>query len=161
MRAGGFWRGEIGAQVPIANLPLSVELDAGYLYAEGKSNIDDAKGNFKRNVFNAIPFFHYDRYRIGVGVTQHFNVAFTNNPDGSNNSFRFDYDDATGVVLQADARYDQSLMFGFRFTAISYESNDSDLDLIESLGFAEAVSYVRGLREINGNSFGFHVIGTF
>lgn len=163
VRAGGFWRGEIGAQIPLGQSPFSVQVDAGMLYYEGRSSIEinNDKANFRRTLVNVIPFFHFDRYRVGVGATQHFSIAFNDYDTASDQSMRIDYDDATGAVAQIDARYDQNIMVGFRYTYINYESSDADLDAIEAIGSAEAIAYARDMRELSGNAIGIHFIASF
>jgi hypothetical protein len=121
LRAGGFWQAQIGAQIPIANLPFSVQVTGGLQYGDLISNIDHSKGQFQRKLLEGIVFWHWDRFRFGAGATQHIAPTLTFNPSGAGNSARYEFDDATGLVAEADARYDQNISVGLRGTVIQYE----------------------------------------
>lgn len=121
IRAGGFWQTQFGAQIPIADLPLSVQVTGGIQYGSLISNINYSRAHFKRKLLEGIVFFHWDRYRVGAGVTQHIDPVYEENPAGHNNNSEYKFDDATGLVLELGARYDQNIMVGFRGTVIDYE----------------------------------------
>lgn len=84
-----------GLNVPFGSTPLSVQLTMGYHYDMVSS--EQGEGTFDRLEFELIPYFHLDKLRLGVGVTQHTSVLF-DQPSGFSD---YDFDDATGLVVEA------------------------------------------------------------
>lgn len=121
LRAGGFWQTQFGVQIPLADLPFSLQVTGGLQYGELVSNVNYSKEHFQRKLVEGILFWHWDRFRFGAGATQHFAPTLSVNPNGPDNSVRYEFDDATGLVVEADARYDQNISVGLRGTVISYE----------------------------------------
>lgn len=139
LRAGGFWLGQLGANIALGESPFSLQMTGGVLYGNLTSNVNADKAQFKRKVFELIPFWNFSRYRLGAGATLHKDPEYHVNLDGGE-SFTETADDATGLVLQADVRYDQNLMVGMRVTNIKYEFTGTSF---------------------NGNAFGIHVTASF
>ena len=130
-RAGGYVRLTLGGEIAIGDTPFSVQIGAGLLRDGLTSNVDindpgAGKSVFKRKVIELIPFWNFDRHRVGVGVAAHLEPTFYANPEGPG-SFKEEFDDAVGAILQYDIRYDQDISVGARYTYINYESDDITL----------------------------------
>ncbi|MFW2374596.1 MAG: hypothetical protein ACN4GM_15830 [Gammaproteobacteria bacterium] len=83
-----------GVQLPVGDSPLKVQLTMGYHFDSVES--EQGTGSFDRLEFELIPYYYLDKFRLGLGVTQHVSVAFdqpTGFPD-------YDFDDATGIVFE-------------------------------------------------------------
>lgn len=143
-RAGGYTRLTIGGDIAIADTPFSVQIGAGMLRDALTSNVDADKSVFKRKVLELIPFWNFDRHRIGLGATAHIEPAFTWNPDGPGGE-TYDFDDAIGAIMQYDIRYDQNISVGARYTFITYEMSEE--------GFEG--------EEFSGNAIGVHITYAF
>ncbi|MFN4291596.1 MAG: outer membrane beta-barrel protein [Permianibacter sp.] len=143
-RAGGYTRLTVGGEIAIGDTPFSVQIGAGLLRDGLTSNVDSSKSVFKRKVLEVIPFWNFDRHRLGVGAAAHLEPTFYFNPDGPG-SFSEEFDDAVGLVVQYDIRYDQNISVGARYTYINYESAEE--------GASD--------EEIRGNSVGLHVTYAF
>ena len=130
-RAGGYVRLTLGGEIAVGDTPFSVQIGAGLLRDGLTSNVDindpgAGKSVFKRKVIELIPFWNFDRHRVGVGVAAHLEPTFHANPEGPG-SFKEEFDDAVGAVFQYDIRYDQDISVGARYTYINYESDDLTL----------------------------------
>ena len=144
-RAGGYTRLTLGGEIAIGDTPFSVQIGAGLLRDGLTSNVTSSKSVFKRKVLELIPFWNFDRHRVGVGAAAHLEPTFHFNPDGPG-SISEEFDDAVGAVLQYDIRYDQNLSVGARYTYINYE--------IETPVALEKDEY-------SGRSIGLHVTYAF
>ncbi len=142
-RAGGYTRLTLGGDIAIGNTDFSVEITGGMLYDSLTSNLNEDKFKFERKVLELIPFWNFDRHRIGLGATAHLEPSASLKPDGQE-SISFEFKDAVGAVVQYDIRYDQNISVGARYTYITYEE---DVDV--------------ATEEIDGQSFGVHVTYAF
>lgn len=116
--AGELLRFYGGVLLPVGDSPLKVQLTMGYHFDSVESA--DGTGSFDRLEFELIPFYHLDKLRLGAGVTQHTNVAF-DQPSGFPD---FDFDDSTGLVLEAGYMIgrNQNTWLHVRLVDIEYSS---------------------------------------
>lgn len=120
-RAGGFTRLTIGGDIAFGPSDFSLYIGGGLLRDGLTSNINEDKAVFKRKVLELIPFWNFDRHRLGVGAIAHLEPTFHLNLDGPGGQYRQEFDDAVGAVLQYDIRYDQNISVGARYSYISYD----------------------------------------
>lgn len=149
-RAGGYVRLTLGGEIAIGDTPFSIQIGAGLLRDGLTSNVDvndpgAGKSVFKRKVLELIPFWNFDRHRVGIGAAAHLEPTFYANPEGPG-SFKEEFDDAVGAVVQYDIRYDQNISVGARYTYINYESDEQTLLAKD---------------EYSGRSIGLHVTYAF
>ena len=130
-RAGGYVRVTFGGEIALADSDFSIQIAGGMLQDGLTSNINSDKSTFTRKVIEFIPFWNFDRHRVGVGAVAHLDPKWTLDLDDQP-TIRWEFDDAVGAVLQYDIRYDQDISVGARYTWIDYETVDdapSQLDV--------------------------------
>lgn len=154
-RAGGYTRLTFGGEIAFGQSPISLQIGAGLLRDGLTSNVDESKSVFKRKVIELIPFWNVGRHRFGVGATAHLEPVFYANPDGPG-SYNQEFDDAVGLLLQYDIRYDQDISVGFRYTNIKYEYDEATV-----VDFGDGPMPLLGDDEYAGNSFGIHLTYAF
>lgn len=142
-RAGGYTRLTLGGDIAIGETDFSVQVTGGWLYDSLTSNLNEDKFKFERKVLELIPFWNFDRHRVGIGATAHLEPSASFKPEGLE-STSFEFKDAVGAVLQYDIRYDQNISVGARYTYITYEE---DVDT--------------ATEELDGQSIGVHVTYAF
>jgi len=142
-RAGGYARLTLGGDIALGDSDFSIEVSGGLLRDGLTSNVNEDKSVFKRKVVELIPFWNFDRHRLGFGVAAHLEPVWSVNPDAGP-SMTVDFKDTVGAVLQYDIRYDQNISVGARYTYITYEEDVA----------ADAA-------EFDGNAIGVHVTYAF
>lgn len=150
-RGGGYWRIGLGGNFALGQSDWSLEVLGGILYGNLTSNVNSDKGNFKRKIVEAIPYWNYGRSRVGLGLAAHFDPEWSQNLDGPGGIGHYTFDDAVGAVLQWDYRWDSSLSVGVRYTFIEYDLDTMDEDGVK----------VQGTGTLDGNAIGFHVNWSF
>lgn len=133
-RAGGYTRLVLGGDIAIADTAFAVEINAGVLRDGLTSNINRDKSVFRRKVLELIPFWNFNRQRVGIGAVAHLEPVWSVNLDGGGGG-SVDFDDAVGGVIQYDIRYDQNVSVGARYTFITYKA-DVGSDTLEYSGRA-------------------------
>ncbi|NQD36336.1 hypothetical protein HPT27_04805 [Permianibacter sp. IMCC34836] len=151
-RAGGYTRLTFGGDIALGASAFSVEVVAGVLQDSLRGDLDSGKSVFKRKIIELIPFWNFDRHRVGVGAVAHLEPTFYANPAGPG-GYSQEFEDAVGAVLQYDIRLDQNISVGARYTYISYEKTDE----IEMIGSRPLLPR----NEYSGNAFGIHITYAF
>ena len=107
-----------GVKLPVGDSPFNLQLTMGYHFDSVES--EQGTGSFDRLEFELIPFIHLDKFRLGVGVTQHISVEF-DQPSGFTD---YEFDDATGVVFEVAHTIgrDQRAWMHVRLVDIEYTS---------------------------------------
>lgn len=154
LRAGGYYMTQLGVNLALGDSAFSVQPSLGYLLADGDSNVDERKDLFRRKTAEALVFWNYSRYRFGLGPTLHMdpqlhiNFDQKNGQDSNSEDVTFKAKNAIGLVLEADARYDQNIYVGFRFTYITYDFKPTTVTYRGQTGDLD-------FGKVNGNSYGF------
>ncbi len=100
---------------------LAIRLQAGYLFGGIFASNGDV--SFNRVPLEAIMLLGSDKWRFGVGLTQHTNVELEDDVSGD-----VSFDDATGYLLHGEYKISPTVGFGLRYTKIEYQPENVDLE---------------------------------
>lgn len=113
----------IGYRFALDNSPMSLQLNAGLFNHYDSTDTDDGeeKVYLKRETIELIPFYNFDKQqRIGIGALYHISPeGYWKNNSGA--SYKWEADDALGLIVQYDYQLTQYFMVGARFQAVEYE----------------------------------------
>ena len=115
----GFYVGA-GASFITEARTMEIELSANAKFGGVSGSNGDV--DWRRFPLEALWFYRLEKVRLGGGVTYHLNPKL----DGSGVVGGLDekFDNALGLVLQADWRFNEHATVGLRYTSIEYESKD-------------------------------------
>lgn len=167
--AGGFYKFSAGLEIPISD-KFTVSTSYGYLADEIYGDLTDGSGGkgsfgYSRQTIEVIPFFNYQRHRIGLGAALHFGVEATHKEYGVGFDLKtsYDFDDTFGAVLQYDYLVSENTSLGMRYTHISYDFDS--LTTRYDLGVTSTVTNANCLSScedaVEANSFGVHITYRF
>ena len=128
LNLGGDVRIAIGYQLKLGESDEhSVSVALGYIWDELDG--DNGEAEFDVTTLEAIYSRHFDRHRLGVGVSYHVDPSYEDDLDGSPPN-KIDFDDATGLVLQYtyEVFSGTPFHFGLRFTEMDYEVGSKSFD---------------------------------
>lgn len=112
----GFYIGGGFAFVP-DSLNLEMHLTAAWKYTGVTASNGEIK--FTRIPIEALGFFIADPFRFGGGLIYHVNPKLERS--GAVSGSDVEYDNAPGMVLQADYRISENIGAGVRYTFLEYE----------------------------------------
>jgi hypothetical protein len=96
------------------------EIELSIAYKVGSVNGSNGDVEFRRFPLEALWFYRFEKVRLGGGLTYHLNPEL----DGSGvvgGGLDAKFDDALGLVLQADYRFGEKLTVALRYTSIEYQ----------------------------------------
>ena len=132
IKAGGLisFAGGLGYQLPAS--PLYLQGTVGYHF--DSVNAENADATFSRIPLELLAFYKADKFRIGGGLSYQLNPELELELDGVlNETFRFD--DAAGLVLQADFLATPKVGFGLRAVFVEYEADENGSETIDGNQF--------------------------
>lgn len=88
----------------------------------------NGNADFRRFPLDAVLFYKYRKHRFGLGATHHFAPRYSIEINGEDEQF-FDFEDATGGVVQYDYWPRRSLGMGLQYVFIDYEPEDGSGEL--------------------------------
>lgn len=167
--AGGFYKFSAGVEIPISQ-KFMVSASYGYLGDEIYGDLTDGSGGngsfgYSRQTLEVVPFFNYERHRIGIGAVLHFGVEATHKEYGSGFDLKtsYDFDDTFGAVLQYDYLVSENTSLGVRYTEMSYDFDS--LTTSYTIGGNSTVTDADCLSScedvVEANSFGAHITYRF
>jgi hypothetical protein len=112
-----------GASILTDSKDIEVELTISYKFDE----INASNGNvkFTRYPLDALVFYRFPKYRLGGGLTYHLDPKVSSSGAGTGNTA---YDDALGLVLQADYLITPKVSVGGRYTSLKYKVGGTSAD---------------------------------
>jgi Outer membrane protein beta-barrel domain len=112
----GFYFGG-GASMLTDSRNMEIELSAAFKI--GGVTGSNGEVDWRRFPLEALWFHRFERVRVGGGLTYHVNPKL----DGSGVIGGLDtkFDNALGVVLQGDWRFNENFTVGLRYTSIEYK----------------------------------------
>jgi len=84
----------------------------------------DVEVSWVRYPLNAMLFYRAEKFRVGLGVTNHFSPKVKGNDFASN--VTQSYKDALGAEFEVDFNLKPGFLWGIRFTKIEYETTAGD-----------------------------------
>lgn len=109
-----------GAGVSILNEPRDIEVELTFSYKTGFIFADNGDVEWTRLPVEALVFYRFPQVRLGGGLTLHLNPKLRTS--GLPSDVNVGFDDALGLVLQADYRFTDKMTLGLRYTSIKYEA---------------------------------------
>jgi outer membrane protein with beta-barrel domain len=108
-----------GVSIVPASSDLEIEVSLSYKF----QTITAANGDidFTRIPLDALVFYRFPKARLGGGLTYHMNPKVKGS--GVVGGLNVKFDDALGLVLQADYRITEKMAVGARYTSIEYEAS--------------------------------------
>ena len=105
-------------------LALSDKTEAQFTFGiKSDSNFTtNSEASWVRYPFNAILFYNYENFRLGLGATAHLFSKYKVSGDTKNASSTFK--NSIGGLLEIDYRVAKQLHLGLRYTNIQYERED-------------------------------------
>ena len=73
-----------------------------------------------------IAFWQFKQFRIGGGITRHFNPKLKIDPHGNSDNATVKFNHANGLIIQADYYYSEQFGVGLKLTDIEYKTLQSD-----------------------------------
>mgnify|MGYP002700549419 CR=1 FL=1 len=106
-----------GINAYIPNSDFSVQTTIGY-HVDG---IFASNGSveFTRYPLELIPYYNFDRIRIGLGLSYHLNPEFSGDNDARLGDR--EYDNALGLVASVEVKLGSSFALGLHYTDIDYD----------------------------------------
>lgn len=140
IEAGGYFRGSFGAEFPVAeNLAFSAAI--GFLYDEITGDLGDGSGqayaSFRTTQMDFIGFYMYERHRIGLGASFHYNPKFDYKEKGNNFQMHgvYRFSNGIGALIQYDYLVSENTTLGIRYTDISYDFESVSIsDIVNGSG---------------------------
>ena len=97
-----------------AQFSLGIKSNSNYAF--------DSEASWVRYPINAMLFYNYENFRLGLGATAHLFSKYK--VSGATKNASSTYKNALGGLLEIDYRVSQSLHLGLRYTSIQYVSED-------------------------------------
>ncbi|MAM88079.1 MAG: hypothetical protein CME36_12320 [unclassified Hahellaceae] len=132
IKAGGLFSiaGGLGYQLPTS--PLYLQSTIGYHF--DSVNAENADASFSRVPFELLAFYTADQFRVGGGLSYHLSPELEFELDGvGKESIKFD--DAAGLVLQADYLATRKVGFGLRAVFIEYDTGQNGSEAVDGNQF--------------------------
>jgi opacity protein-like surface antigen len=110
----------VGGGVSIINEARTIEAEISIAYKASFIRADNGDIDWTRVPVEGLVFYRMPKFRLGGGLTLHLNPKL----DGSGvvGGLNIKFDDALGLVLQADYLFTDKLGVGLRYTNIKYEA---------------------------------------
>lgn len=140
LEAGGLIYLGAGANYDFRDSPFSIRGIFGYHF--DSVDADNGEGSLDRTFIDVIGFYRLGNHRIGVGLTQHFSPNFDVDIDGGIDE-SFDFDSASGVLLEYNYVTSDQVAIGIRYTDIDYELDESGF-LSETVDASHAGIFIIG-----------------
>jgi len=169
IKAGGVYRGSLGAEFPVAE-NLSFSVSAGFLFDEVSGDLTDGSGgrgiaSFRTTIVDFIGFYHFGRHRIGLGGSFHYNPKFDYKESRSNfqNHGVYRFSNAVGASIQYDYLLSKNISMGIRYTDISYDFESVQIgDYVEGVGNSFVEQCIAFCEDfLDASSFSGHVTYRF
>jgi hypothetical protein len=110
----------LGAGASFLNDTKDIEVQVTLAYKYGNLDASDGSISFTRFPLDALVFYRFPKFRVGGGLTYHLNPKFS--ADGTAKPLDgFKFDNALGVVLQADYLFTEKASIGLRYTNLDYK----------------------------------------
>ena len=105
----------------------AVSFSVGYIWDDQDGA--NGKAEFDVKTLEAVYSRRFDRHRLGIGISHHVDPVYADSLEGAPPN-RFDFDDATGLVLEYTFEVISGVPFhfGLRFTEMDYEVGSERLD---------------------------------
>lgn len=126
-----------GGVAYVVNPEVAIQATLGWKY-QTIQRATNADAHFNRFPVETILQYTPGKVRLGAGITYHINPKLHASGDLAPAEVAFD--DALGAVYQLDYITEMGLMWGIRYTDLSYTVNNTDYD-------------------VDATSFGIHVTG--
>jgi outer membrane protein with beta-barrel domain len=98
-----------------------IEVQVTLAWKYGNLDASDGSLSFTRYPLDALVFYRLPKFRVGGGLTYHLNPQFSASGSASFlDGFKFD--NALGVVLQADYLFTEKASIGLRYTNLDYKA---------------------------------------
>jgi len=169
IEAGGYYRGSLGAEFPVAE-NLAFSISAGFLYDEITGALTDASGgdgfaSFRTTVVDFLGFYILGRHRIGLGGSFHYNPKFDYKEVGADfqNHGVYRFSNTVGATIQYDYMLSKNISMGIRYTDIAYDFEEVTIgDYVDGLGNTFVEQCIANCDElVDASSFSGHVTYRF
>lgn len=111
----------VGGGMSWVNDTKDIEVEVAITYKVAVINADNGDIDWTRLPIDALVFYRTTNFRFGGGLTYHINPKLEGS--GVSNNINVNFDDALGVILQADWRITQKINLGLRYTAVEYKAD--------------------------------------
>jgi hypothetical protein len=110
----------IGGGVSILNATRDIEMELSIAYKWALIDAENGDIDWTRVPLEALVFYRFPNVRLGGGLTLHLDPKLRGS--GVVGGLSVDFDDALGVVLQADYLFGDKVSIGVRYTNIKYDA---------------------------------------
>lgn len=124
-----------------ASILFSREIEAEVSLSYKFASITASNGEieFTRLPLDALVFYRFPDFRVGGGLTYHLNPKLSGSGVASGANVGFD--DAAGLVLQADYVFAKQFAVGGRYTMLDYKARGGGTAKSNGLGVTFGVSF--------------------
>jgi len=109
----------LGAGVSIVNQAGDIEAEVSLSYKFALISASNGDVTFSRWPIDALVFYRLPELRLGGGLTYHINPKLSGS--GVASGLDASFDDALGLLLQADYRVTPKINLGIRYTSLDYK----------------------------------------
>jgi len=109
----------LGAGVSIVNEAGDIEAEVSLSYKFAAISASNGDVTFSRWPLDALVFYRLPELRLGGGLTYHINPKLSGS--GVASGLDATFDDALGLLLQADYRVTPKINLGIRYTSLDYK----------------------------------------
>lgn len=109
----------LGGGVSIVNDAGDIETELTLSYKFGMVSASNGDVTFSRWPLDALVFYRLPELRLGGGLTYHLGPELSGS--GFAGGLNLDFDDALGLLLQADYRVTPKINLGIRYTSLDYK----------------------------------------
>ena len=102
------------------------ELQSTLGYYADSAPASNGDASFTRLPIELMSFWRYKQFRIGGGITHHFNPKLKVDFDNINGNGTVKYNNASGLIIQADYYYSDRFGVGLKLTDIDYKARQSN-----------------------------------
>ena len=102
------------------------ELQSTLGYYADSAPASNGDASFTRLPIELMAFWRYKQFRIGGGITHHFNPKLRIDFDNINGNETVKYNNASGLIIQADYYYSDQFGVGLKLTDIDYKARQSN-----------------------------------
>lgn len=117
LRAGSGFAFNLGLVHHFEDSPYSLQATTGYFVHD--TSAENTNARFSRYPIEVLGFWRRDEHRLGGGIVHHMSPTL----DMDNLGGTFDFDDATGFVLEYGYSY-----FSIRYTSLEYSIGSAEVD---------------------------------
>ena len=117
----------LGGNIYFSNFPVGLQITWNYHYAIAEY-VEGLNSDFERNSIDLLPYYRYNEFRFGVGLSYYMNVRFIEDAVGTgiNRKGEIIFDDVQGYIFEVDYIWNKVLFFtalsvGFRYTQVEYQ----------------------------------------